>query len=196
MYVITMDQRRSRGSVDLVDGWAATLNGRHATGLVRPFVRTSGDEMQAVAGDAKALIDIAVETIRTEAWWLGIGLGSVAEPLGQTARDSRGPAFWDARQAVEDAKQRSWGAAVAGEPTENSQDLDAALALLSFVVRSRTERAWRMIDLLVEGRNQSQVAMDLGVSKQAVSKVLRASGRDEEDLGHRLAANLARLASA
>jgi hypothetical protein len=54
-------------------------------------------------------------------------------------------------------------------------DAQAVLRLLALVLRSRTAAGWRAVDA-AEARpeaTQEQLAADLGVSRQAVSKALR-----------------------
>lgn len=191
MAILTLDQRLSRESGDLVDDTARELNNSFRSSLEKRFVRTAGDEMQAVVTSPAALVDIVLRSARDGSWWVGVGLGSVEKPLGRTARDSRGPAFWNAREAVARAKQRAWRCAVvAGEAMEAAEDLEATLAMLIFIVDRRSERGWEMIDLISDGLNQTEIADRLGISKQAVSKVLLATGREEERRGREVAQRL------
>src|SRR3712207_7109873 len=107
MYVLTLDQRGSRAAEDLVGPWLDQLNSEFAASLRLPFVRTAGDEMQGLFTDPDGLIEVVVRAYDAGEWWIGIGLGA-APPLGDTARDSRGPAFSFARDALAIAKTRAW----------------------------------------------------------------------------------------
>src|SRR2546430_10616365 len=95
-----MDQRDSRGSPDLIASWADALNDEFHAAMRLPFARTAGDEMQALFADGEALVEVVLRSMDSEAWWIGIGLGE-PQPLGDTARESRGPAFRSARVAGE-----------------------------------------------------------------------------------------------
>lgn len=148
--------------------------------------------MQAVLGEPDALPEVALQSVRSRSWWIGIGVGAAEEPLGDTARDSRGPAFWHAREAVTQAKRRPWGVAVSGSPERVARDMDAALALLVSVASRRTERAWKVLDRLAAGATQAEAAEALGVSRQAVGQTVRRAGWSEELLGRELLTRLAR----
>ena len=190
MYVLTLDQRGSRRSADLVAEWQDTLNDDFAGGLRLPFARTMGDEMQALVRDPRSLVDLVLRASRDEEWWVGIGLGEVERPIGETARDSRGPAFVNARTAVEAAKRRVWGCAVRGDPEELALRLEDCFSMLVFIRRARTERGWETVDLASRGMDGPAIASQLDISKQAVSQRLRAAGYAEERRGRELAVSL------
>jgi hypothetical protein len=190
VFVMTLDQRRSGESRDLVEDWAETLSDDFAAGLRLPFARTAGDEMQAVVKAPGALVDLALRATRSQEWWVGIGLGEIDKPLGETARDSRGPAFVSARAAVDAAKRRAWGCAVRGEPELLATRLEDCLALLVFLRRTRSPRAWQLVDLASEGLRATEIARQLGITKQAASQQLRAAGFVDEGRGRDLAVSL------
>ena len=191
--VVTMDQRGSRGAPDLVAQALPELNRRHADALLRPFVRTAGDEVQAVASDVAWMIDLVLDGAREERWWIGIGIGAV-EPLGETARDSRGEAFYRARAAVGTAKRRPWGFALDGPPA--FERVERCLLPLAFVVRHRTARQHEAAELSRRHRTAREVARELGVSPSTVSQSLRSAGVAEELAGRALARELLAEAAA
>ncbi|HEX8052202.1 MAG TPA: SatD family protein [Thermoleophilaceae bacterium] len=187
MFVLTLDQRASRATPDLVRAEANSLNDQFSSGLRLPFVRTAGDEMQALVSDPADLVDLVLRATRSEQWWAGVGIGAI-DDIGETARDSRGPAFVSARAAVEQAKKNAWGCSVQGEPEALATALEDSLALLVFLRASRTSRAWELVDMATgEGMRAIDIARELGISKQAVSKQLRAAGFAEEQRGRGLA---------
>lgn len=185
--VVTMDQRRSREGPDLVAEEVPELNRRHAHALLRPFVRTAGDEVQAVSGSVDWLVDLVLEGARAERWWIGIGIGAV-QPLGETARDSRGDAFYRARAAVEAAKRRPWGFSLNGPPA--FARVEASLLPLTFIVRHRTARQHAAAELFRRHRRARTVATELGVSASTVSQSLRRAGAVEEMMGRDLTRSL------
>lgn len=182
MFVLTLDQRASRQQDDLVAPWLTALNDEFVAGLRLPFVRTAGDEMQALFTDAGALVEVAIRAHAVDAWWVGIGLGEV-EPLGDTARDSRGVAFQHARTAVEAAKLRAWRTAVVGEPEWSASAADGILATLAYVRDNRTVRANELVDRAFAGARQVDIARALEITPQAVSKQLKVAGLEQERLG-------------
>ncbi|OOL27282.1 membrane associated protein, partial [Rhodococcus rhodochrous] len=69
MFVLTVDQRGSRRDVDRV---ADLLTELRDAELLRPFERTAGDEVQAVADDPAVVVDLALDLVRRGCWSVGI----------------------------------------------------------------------------------------------------------------------------
>jgi hypothetical protein len=190
--VITIDQRASRGSEDRASGWAREFNAMFSSRYVLPFAPTVGDEIQAVTGDPQVAVEIALEGVHRGVWWLGLGLGQVEMPLGDSAAHSRGPAFYDAREAVEHAKKAPYGFAVRAADPRLALDIQTVLELLGFVIRRRghNPKRWQAIELARSGASTVRIGKELGITQQAASKRLRNAGLDEEIAGRRLAERL------
>lgn len=190
--VVTLDQRDSRGAADRVSEWADRLNETQGAHLRLPFVRSAGDELQGVVGDADALADIVADSVDDRGWWLGVGVGTV-DRFGETARDSQGPAFWHARRAVEAAKTRSHPqpVAVAGEPEDEAAALGDALTALAFLTLRRTPEQRESVRLLRGGMKNKDIAAHLEVSPAAISQRLRGAGAEEEAGLRRLITSIA-----
>ena len=184
MYVLTLDQRESRIAGDLVDPWHSDLNKRFSAGLMLPFVRTAGDEMQGLFTSPASLLEVVIEALDSGSWWIGLGLGD-PEPLGDTARDSRGAAFQHARVAVELAKERSWRCAAVGDPEWMAEAVDGMLAVIAHVRATRTARANELVNRAMTGAKQVEIARELDISPQAVSKQLKNAGFDQERRGRK-----------
>lgn len=205
MFVLTMDQRGSQRSADLVPALIEMLG---EVPVALPFERSVGDEVQGVLADAGAVVDVALRVLRTGQWYVGIGVGAVQEPLPASPREASGPAFVAARKAVDRAKKTGervhlavrageWGRPGAG-PTaaRNAAAAEAVLCLLGRLVSERTDAEWRVLDLLQPGTRgmQAAVAAQLGISAQAVSKAVFRAGWQEEQGGREAAAILLQLA--
>src|SRR5690625_2690592 len=131
MFVLTADQHGSRTGIDLVPQVLERLkalntkdihepkiqntdqaptgeNTSPEQGFVLPFERTVGDEIQAITDDPMTALAVASLLLRSEDWSLGIGVGVVQEPLPDSTREARGPAFIAARAAVEQAKREQF----------------------------------------------------------------------------------------
>ncbi|NDO90501.1 hypothetical protein [Cellulosimicrobium composti] len=185
MFVLTVDQRGSTGRPDRVPEVLARLDSLLADrpGVVVPFDRTVGDEVQGVLDDPATVVDVVLDLLRDGGWSVGLGAGSVDEPLPAVSREASGEAFVRARDAVEQAKSRAATAPVAvrGEPPERAAEVEALLRLLAAVVERRTDPGWEAVDTLARvGGTQKDVARALGVSEQAVSQRLRAALWPEE----------------
>jgi hypothetical protein len=169
-----VDQRHSRRTADRVEALLRDLAAR-APELARPFERTAGDEVQAVVARPEVVVDLALMLVRDRAWSVGIGVGSVDEPLPASTRAGSGPAFNLARAAVTAAKTRSTGLAVAGADEAAARRAQTALDLVAALLQRRTDRGVEAAALARQGLTQLEVARRLGVTKQAVSQRLQAA---------------------
>ena len=193
MFVLTIDQQRSRSSVDAVPSLLDTLNSRHAEKLLLPFERTAGDEVQALLDDAATVVDIVVGLLRAPQWSIGIGVGEVERPLPDSVRAARGTAFLGARTAVERAKNAPANIAVEG--TSGAAYAEAALWLLGSLLLGRTPAGWEAVDARSAARTQVEAATRLGISPQAINSRLQVAGWREEQRGRELIARLLEGAS-
>lgn len=173
MYVITADQQGSRSSADRVGALLHDLSRRAAT--VRPFERTAGDEVQGVLGDAEAAADVVRLLLRDGRWAVGVGIGTVRQPLPDSTRAGAGEAFTLARDAVTRAKYRATRLAVAGTDDAAATRAQTALDLVAVLYRRRSRAGWQAVDLAAEGLSGTEVAVRLGISKQAASQRLAAA---------------------
>ena len=174
--VVTVDQRGSRSGPDLVEALLTQLNQpRRDHTRVLDFERTAGDEVQGVLGDAAAAVDLALGLAATGSWSVGLGTGPVHSPLPRSTRAARGPAFENARSAVERAKSGAEPVAVRGPDDGAADEADALLQLLVAVLRRRSPAGREVCELLARGLTQREAAHRLGVSKQAVSQRAQAA---------------------
>lgn len=187
MFVMTVDQEGSTRLGDQVEGLLAALADVQPAlaGVVRPFERTVGDEVQAVLDDARSVVTLTLDLVRRGGWTVGIGAGPVDEPLPASSRAASGPAFVHARAAVERAKGRGSAVPVAVEAgtagAPSAAEAEAVLRLLGGVVARRTDAGWEVVDRLgTADVRQKDVAAELGISEQAVSQRLRTALWAEE----------------
>ena len=174
--------------------WLETLNREFAEDLRLPFVRVGGDEAQALAASAEVLVELVLRGVRFEEWWVGIGLGEVEEPLGPSSADSRGPAFYRAREAVELAKKSRYGFGILGDEETRARQISAALTFPAFLVQRRgpaeDSKSWEAVELAAAGLNQSEIGEKLGITRQAASQRLKVAAWEEEREGRWLACTL------
>lgn len=188
MFVLTVDQRRSRRRPDQVDALLRDLARR--TDLVRGFERTAGDEVQGVLDAAEPVVELTLVLAPYREWSVGIGIGDVVEPLPASTRAGAGPAFSRARAAVTAAKTRSTGLAVSGPDPATARRAQTALDLVTALLQRRTALGAEAVDLARQRYSQVQIAERLGVTKQAVSQRLQAADWHLEAPGRELAAYL------
>lgn len=173
--VMTIDQRGSRHDIDRVEALLAELSRDIPGGVALSFERTAGDEAQGVLTDADLVVELTLRCARSGHWTVGIGLGSIREPLPDSTRKATGPAFEHARAAVNRAKTALEAVAVEGPDPSTSRYVEGVLSTLATILRRRSPAGWQAVDLIAAGRSQSEVAQILGISKQAVSQRLNAA---------------------
>jgi hypothetical protein len=170
--VLTVDQRGSSRASDRVP---ATLAGLADVGMLRGFERTAGDEFQGVLDDPAALATVVERLLREHSWSVGIGIGEVEEPLPESTRAGRGPAYVSAREAVTTAKSAPWRLRVAGDDP-GVRALETTLWLSAAVLNRRTARGWEVADLVDAGSSYDEAAKRLGVTQSAISQRAQAAG--------------------
>lgn len=191
MFVMTLDQRGSRSGADLVPQ-ALDLLDRTLVGELTPiaaFERTAGDEIQGVLDSPKSVYAVIRSLLRGSAWYIGVGHGTVDQPIPHRAAEGGGPAYWAARDAVNLAKAKRAATPVAfmsHSEVEPAADLHGLLQLLGFVLTGRSAAAWQAIDLITtsygsaNGVTKKAAAQQLGITPAALSARLRTAGLNQE----------------
>ena len=178
MFVLTIDQIDSRHHDDRVGGAIDDVHTRFSRWLVGVPERTAGDEFQVATRRGGVALDIALQFARTEGWSVGLGVGSVSLPLGDSVRAMSGSAFVNARDAVTAAKKRPTRFALVADPgAVAAQSLDPLIRLLITLRDRRTPEGWELFDLL-EGDDLrgsppltlTAAAERLGITVQAASQ--------------------------
>ena len=115
----------------------------------------------------------------------GIGWGRVVV-LAAEPRVEDGPGWWAARAAIETVEARERKAALRavrtayvaadGEAGPDPVLVNATLMSRDVVVSGLSERSMSVLDGLMRGRRQQDIADDLGISPSAVSQRIRAEG--------------------
>jgi hypothetical protein len=193
-FVVLADQVDSRTESDRVP---SALDGLVDAGMLLPYERTAGDEIQGLAATGAAVVASIVALTRLEGWRIGIGVGAVDEPLPTSTRAARGDAYLAARTAISSARRspvelslapgESVGAGGYGEFVE---DAETALWLLRGTLARRSAEGWELMDLLDAGLTNAQAAASLGISPSAVSQRLGRAARPEGSRGALLATRL------
>jgi hypothetical protein len=209
MYVMTIDQRGSSTDVDRVPELISELRGLTPAA----FERSVGDEIQGVLERADDVVDIALHALRSGHWYVGVGIGAVQLAPAASPREGTGSGFVAARKAVEHAKTAAGQVPLSvvsgsiGRGTEVPQharegartcaNAEAVLRLIGRLVQERTDAQWKVVDRLrnVQGAggkhgSQKQVAKELGITEQSVSRAVLRSGWQEEWAGRPAAAML------
>lgn len=193
-FALLADQVDSRTESDRVP---SALDALLHVGMLLPYERTAGDEIQGLAATGSAVVASIVALTRLDGWRIGIGVGTVDEPLPTSTRAARGDAYLAARTAISAARRSpvelslTPGDSVrAGGYGDYVEDAETALWLLRGTLARRSAEGWELMDLLDAGLTNAQAAVSLGVSPSAVSQRLARAARTEGVRGARLATRL------
>jgi hypothetical protein len=201
MFVLTADQKRSTRHGDRVPEALAllgsTLGSGARSGVILPFERTVGDEIQGVLGTPAAVVRAVSALVRLGGWRTGLGVGPVDLPLPSSTRAASGPAFLAAREAVEAARSSPADLRVVrvargdGEHhygvVERARQAESALWVLSVLLRRRTPEGWEIVDMAETGLAGRDIAERLDISPSAVSQRLARAAYQEGRRGAELA---------
>ncbi|MDO5729472.1 MAG: hypothetical protein Q4P71_07610 [Actinomycetaceae bacterium] len=177
MFVLTVDQRGSRTQPDRVPEAIDLLS---AVTTVRAFERTVGDEFQGVLSDPVAVAEALEILTRNKGWHIGLGLGTVDQPLPANAREGDGPAFRAARNAVDRAKKEKATVFLTEDPNDERAcaNAQALWRLMEALLQARTARQWE-ISHLARHATGAEVAKAQDVTPQTISTVLQAAHHRE-----------------
>ena len=177
MFVLTIDRRASRRDGSALE--ISALRDEVQRALPRPVLGwdvSAGDELQALY-DAAAVLSALLHLADPARWHVGLGIGPVDLPLGDSVRESTGPAFVAARDAVTRAKDH--GAPVV-RGNEWAERAGTVLDLVCAVRARRTDAGARAAALADDGQTQQQMADSLGIAQSSVSRRLAAALWHEE----------------
>jgi hypothetical protein len=202
MFVVTADQIDSRERDDAAGAARDSINKRYGQALALPADRNAGDEIQMLTVEPATALDLVLDLTRTGQWSVGLGCGTVRDPLPEATREASGPAFFSARDAVLRAKRRQTRFAVdapAGQHSDQPQRANASGAAqdadwlntaaenaeslidLLLVIRDRrTGPGWELFDLLASGLTQQEAAARLSISAPAASSRAHAANIKQE----------------
>lgn len=179
--VLNADQRHSRSSQDAVGSTIEALTDQ-GLDFVLPPVRTMGDQWQCLTTSPDTLTQVCSQ-LSIDNWHVGIGIGTVEQPLPSDSREARGAAYVLARQALEQAGRSpvvlAEGFAADAAPLA---DLNATLGLVWFIWNRRTPQGWQVSRAVAEHR-PAQVAAMLDISASAVSQRLATAGHEPVQAG-------------
>ena len=148
-----------------------------------------GDEFQGIFASLGAAV---AATLRLRLALLpevdvrqGIGWGRV-QVLSEEPRVEDGPGWWAARAAIETVEAyerkaslravRTAYVAADGEAGPLPALVNSALMARDQIVTGLSERSMSVLDGLLRGRQQQEIADELGISPSAVSQRIRADG--------------------
>ena len=142
---------------------------------------TAGDEFQVVINSPEKAIDIfrfLRDNLGTK-FYFGMGIGSV-EAVAEDLQPSEmyGSAFYSSRKALDRAKKKQVEIVFSTGDEKLDFQLNTLIELIQFVRRKWTKRQREILNFMEshEEIKQKDIAEHFGVSKQAISKTIKASG--------------------
>lgn len=161
-----------------------------------PFQRSGPSLLVGVPERAEDAVDAMLSALRSNQWLVGVGVGSLYEPVPREAKYLQGTALGYAHTAVERAGHTGERIplSVVGPDPSLAAEAEAVLRLLGQIVSTRSIAEWAVLDLLTPGARgqQKYVAAELGITAQAVSKAVVRSAWAEEWAARPAAATLLR----
>lgn len=154
----------------------------HDNPPLSPYTITLGDEFQAVFNQADTLfadllqILIALHPVRVR---FSIGQGGIATELNpDQALGMDGPAFYLAREGIDQLKDSGDLFRINGLPDDNANLVNGSLKLFSQRILKWQVNRLSILHSLIRGEKVQPIAERLGISEQAVYKNINKGGLD------------------
>ncbi|MCS4489319.1 MarR family transcriptional regulator [Corynebacterium sp. ES2794-CONJ1] len=174
MFVLYARYRgRERRRAELVRTSAARLSTLPGAG---EFEVVSVEDIVTCITSAEVCCDLALALLSHGDWAIAIAIAPQAEQARRLARTTLGS---HARAGVVKVGIR--------RQKEKAEDIAGAFILLAYLLHKRTPEGREATSLMRRGYTQNEAAMELGISKQAMSQRLQAAGWQAELAGWRLA---------
>ncbi len=185
--VVIADLVASRDATDRnalqqqLQGVLGQLN--HQQDYLSPYTITLGDEFQVLLTGADRIFGDAV-TIQAAIYptrvRFSLAIGELATEINrQQALGMDGPAFYAARQGIEELKRNRGLYQISGLPDATSSLANASLQLLSHSVAKWKQRRWAIAAALDGNRKVQAIASELGISEQAIYKNISDGGVEQ-----------------
>ncbi len=143
-----------------------------------PYTITLGDEFQAVYKNPESLFKNIWEillAVYPEKIRFSIGIGELSTPINKKqAIGMDGPAFYSARNGLEEIKQTSYTINISGDKIPNENLLRQSLYLISFLSHGWKKTRLQIIKLMYDGLTVKKIAKKIKISDKAVYKNINA----------------------
>lgn len=173
-----LDRDRRREVQERLTGLLEQLSDDLHTDLLSRFTVTLGDEFQGLLSRPSSIPEILWRLRRelpSMRLWIGVGFGGLDTRLQERAIGMDGPAFHNARRGVERAREDGIHGGVFAGFGSDDVVLTGLSRLLDHHRRSFTAAQLDAAARVRSGSKQSDVAAELQVTPQAISKRLKAA---------------------
>ena len=195
MFVLSLSGRPGHGRAG-PDPVPALLEALCELELPLPAERTAGPDALVLAGRAEEALEVLLRAAEVGSLAVGLGVGAVRRPLPASVRELSGPALDAAEAALGTARTTSQVPlavrAADARQQDTAADVEAVLRLVVWMIRARSRGQWEAVRALRRdpAATQAQLAENLGVTQQTVSRAVKTSGWREESAAHPLAVRL------
>lgn len=193
MFVVALSPR-PRSVTDVAAASEQLWHQLEQVGTRAPFTALSGQLLLGVPDGPDAAVDALLRAARLNFCNIGLGIGSLYEPVPVEAGLVEGKAVRRALGALEAASHRGERVPICVSSGNDEMDgeLEGLLRMLGHWIRTRTEAEWAVVDLMTPGvrGQQRAIAQALDITPQAVSAAIVRSGFNDE---HDARAGVARL---
>lgn len=171
---------RETRRADLVRRSAEALSTLPGVGT---FEEVGVEDIRAHVSGPVETVDLIMALLSDGNWAIGLGI------------TQHGPAVYAATDAVGTRPAQVRVIVDKSDVATEASDIEATFALIAHVLAKRTVEGREATSLVRRGLNQNEAALELGISKQAMSQRLQAAGWQAEQAGWKLAVNLISWAS-
>lgn len=151
---------------------------RSSANIVSPYTITLGDEFQAVynsADEAFKHIWTIMASIHPVFVRFSIGVGEITTEINRkNALGMDGPAFYNAREQIEQMKKQQALLSVSTEKTTFNRLVNNGFRILEANLRSWKKNRFVILQKMYEGKEVRQIAKEIGLSDVAVYKNINA----------------------
>ncbi|MHA1946196.1 MAG: SatD family protein [Candidatus Hodarchaeales archaeon] len=145
--------------------------------ILSPFVIVWGDSFQGVLKSLSGFYSI-LETFEENLsvkFRCGIGIGTISTKFSLNTLEMDGPAFLRSREALEFAKEEKHSVWMKSEKASYDKIVNALLILLSTIKSGWTNKQKAVIKLRKQELKYKDIGKNRGISKQAVSNILKSA---------------------
>jgi len=159
------------------------INREFSDDILVDFVPTVGDEFQGALRDPKHAyaVYVSIKGGLPVGFYCGIGVGDIEKPLDADI-GMRGNAFYRARSALEFCKKRKRNVVLRSSDTTSLADetINTLLHFIEVIENSWTKRQREVLHYyrLHPDYTYERLGRHFGITKQTVSKILKAGGWD------------------
>ena len=151
------------------------VNERYSKELLCPFTSVWGDSFQGALKSLNGLYNIldTFEQLISVDFRCGLGIGEISTDFSLNTLEMDGMAFYRSQNALEIAKKERYYVWIQSGNTHFDTLVNTILALI-YAIKTRWNAHQReIIRLRQEGLTQTEIGTKKGISKQAVSKMLK-----------------------